>query len=82
MSISPKLKEEEAFKPPLSAKVSRSTKLFTAEFFARPTHYLFWGTLTGIIIGLFCGLSFSWPLYTIVGLLGINQFYDVYKKRP
>lgn len=80
MSIGPNKKEEASFKPSVVDKTIYNTKTILNGFFSNPVHYIFWITASGIIIGLFLGISFSWQLYLITGFFGIIKFYEQYKK--
>jgi hypothetical protein len=77
MSISPKTKEEEVFRPSLASKATLGAKNLTKEFFISPGHYLFWGTLTALTVTLFFNVTVSPYIYAI--LLGLG-LYEIFKK--
>lgn len=60
-------------------RVKIAAKKAVAKYFEHPIHYLFYGTLAAVIVGLFFGLHFQWQIYLILSILaGIKlfQFYN------
>ena len=78
--MSPQQKEQDVYTAPITEKIAVSAKKFTTAFFEKPIDYIFYGSLIGIIIGLFFGVTFSWILYAIVSALTIIKLYGYYKK--
>ena len=75
MSIGPTPKEDDAFIQTPTQKAVNATKKVAEAFFFDPVHYLFYGSLTGIIIGLFFHITFSWELYAITLVLGAIELF-------
>ena len=45
-------------------------------YFLNPIHYLTFGSVGLIIVGLFLGMEFSWEFYGVVGILSAIKTYD------
>lgn len=56
-----------------------AAKKALAAFFLEPVHYLFYGTLAGVIICLFFSVRLPWQLYTILVFLGIFKLVKKYQ---
>lgn len=56
--------------PSLPSRTIYVAKKSVAAFFDRPLHYLFYSTLSCVIVGLLCGARFSAILYVILLCLG------------
>ncbi len=87
MAIGPSPEEQEIIIHPI-AKMHYAAKKTLTALFEDPIHYLFFGTLTSMIIGLLFGGRFPIELYLIVFALGLargyreyNQHKDVYAIR-
>lgn len=72
MSIGPITKDEN-FNTSIVNRIQYSAKRLTESFFIEPIHYLFYGSLTALLIGLFVGMEFSWKFYIIVSSLGLAE---------
>jgi hypothetical protein len=78
MSIGPTLPED-SFKTSVPARASLAAKKTLSAFYGDPLHYIFYGSLTGIILGLFLKKSFPLELYAILLLLAAVKLYRFYK---
>lgn len=82
MSVGPAEKKE-GFGTSTVEKVSVSTKVLITGYFKDPLYYIFYASLSGIIVGLFCHIIFSVDLYLIVGVCGvIRAIKGKYEKPP
>ena len=75
MSIGPKTKEEEGLKTGIIQSLQYSAKKFTETYFNDPIHYLFYGSLAGLVIGLLLNQDFSWKFYLLVFCLMVAEFF-------
>lgn len=75
MSIGP-TKEDEGIVVPAIDRARYAAKQSVTTYFNDPVHYLFWGLLTAIALGLLAGLTFSFELYIILGVLGVVKFFQ------
>lgn len=71
MSISPQTKKDEGVKTNLGQRITQPVKQTINGFFTRPAYYLFYGTLTTIVIGLVCGQNFSFLLYVFLAIISL-----------
>lgn len=78
MSIGP-LKQNEELAVPLQSRVQYLAKVSITGFFSDPIHYLFYGTLTVMIVGLIFNIKFPWELYAILSILSVVKLYK-YRK--
>lgn len=72
MSIGPQQKDE-SLNTSVVNRLQYSAKKLTETFFVDPVHYLFYGSLTLLIIGLFCNKEFQWQFYAVVILLALTE---------
>lgn len=73
MSIGPIDEKDKDLNISIVSQMQYSAKKLTAAFFVDPVYYLFYGSLTGLVIGLFVGMNFSWQFYTVVCGLGLAE---------
>ncbi len=81
MSIAPDTKKDEEIKANPVQKTVHFAKKSLVGFFTKPAYYIFYGTLTAVIIGLILGNTFDWQLYAFLGFVGAlhlfqKPFYD------
>ncbi len=74
MSLGPQLQQEEQGFSKFD-RVQFALKKSAKSYFENPLHYLFYGTLTLAVLGLFVGMEFSWQFYVLLGSLGAVQSY-------
>ena len=75
MSIGPNEKNSD-LTPRKAEKILQTTKTF----FEKPIHYLFYGSLTLTILGLFFGIKLPWEFYTILFLLWVSEMIPNFKQ--
>jgi small basic protein len=62
------------------AQVKTAVKKSVEKYFSDPLHYIFYGSLTVLIIALFFGIHFSWQLYLIIVILAGIKLFNHFKK--
>lgn len=77
--MGPERDERPTFKEEKLASVKVAAKKTIVKYFEHPLHYLFYGTLGLIVIGLFFGLHFQWQLYLILIILAGIKIFNFYK---
>ncbi len=74
MSIGPKVKDA-GTEISVANKLQYSAKQLTSTFFSDPLYYIFYGSLSGLVVGLLSNTKFSYQLYTVVILLGVINLF-------
>lgn len=72
MSIGPSIPE--SAKPTVLDAARAASYRSMKVFFEKPLHYLFWMSLTALVVGLLFGASFPPQLYAIIFALGVARF--------
>lgn len=80
MSIGPDVTAPEEIKPSIAQTVKRGTKKIVDAYFTDPIHYLLYGSLAGLLIGLFFNVQFPLALYVLVGVLALIKTIIHFKK--
>ena len=73
MSLGPSMENAADPTPPLPSRTIYATKKSVIAFFTRPLHYLFYATLSCVIVGLIFGAQFSSMLYVILSCLALVE---------
>jgi hypothetical protein len=53
-----------------SGSIVAAKKIVTA-YFEDPLHYIFYLSLTALVVGLFLGMDLSWQFYTTIYILAV-----------
>ena len=78
MSMAPQQQDEAGVS--LFDRTTYQIKKAVEKYFIDPLKYLFYGSLTITILGLFFGMKFSWQYYVILFMLGFIEGYKSYGK--
>lgn len=78
MSISPKEKEVEQFKPSITQKA----RYFLKGFFEKPCFYMLFTLLPAMMIGFLFDASYPWQLYVFLVILVLIQMVSNEKDLP
>lgn len=70
MSIGPTTKDQNV-KVSVANRAQYVTKRSLTAFFSDPSLYLFYGSLTAILVGLVLNHAFPWQLYVLTAGLGV-----------
>lgn len=78
--MGPTTDEEVLYTAPKLERVKVTVKKTAEKYFNDPLHYLLYGSLAGITIGLFFNIHFPWQLYAFLMIFTGIKTFNYFKK--